>query len=213
VVACHGLGASKNSDKYLLLGRMMHEAGFALALFDFRGAGESSGSYRDATIATRAADLEAVLDHLMAHPALSGGVGLLGSSLGGFVALHVAHRRRAGDAPVVVTWNAPAVLRDLEEREMSEATGLGPALVAEIRAGEHAEAPAGVRRLLVIQGEADEVVPPAHGQALFDRAGEPRELHWIPGADHRLTDPHHRLDAVERSRGWMTKHLRESDPR
>ena len=213
VVACHGLGASKNSDKYLLLGRMMPEAGFALARFDFRGAGESGGSYRDATIATRAADLEAVLDHLMAHPALSGGVGLLGSSLGGFVALHVAHRRRAGDAPVVVTWNAPAVLRDLEEREMSEATGLGPALVAEIRAGEHAEAPAGVSRLLVIQGEADEVVPPAHGQALFDRAGEPRELHWIAGADHRLTEPRHRLDAVERSRGWMTKHLRESDPR
>ena len=213
VVACHGLGASKDSDKYLLLGRMMPEAGFALARFDFRGAGESGGSYRDATIATRAADLEAVLDHLMAHPALSGGVGLLGSSLGGFVALHVAHRRRAGDAPVVVTWNAPAVLRDLEEREMSEATGLGPALVAEIRAGEHAEAPAGVSRLLVIQGEADEVVPPAHGQALFDRAGEPRELHWIAGADHRLTEPRHRLDAVERSRGWMTKHLRESDPR
>jgi len=213
VVACHGLGASKDSDKYLLLGRMMPEAGFALARFDFRGAGESGGSYRDATIATRVADLEAVLDHLMAHPALSGGVGLLGSSLGGFVALHVAHRRRAGDAPVVVTWNAPAVLRDLEEREMSEATGLGPALVAEIRAGEHAEAPAGVSRLLVIQGEADEVVPPAHGQALFDRAGEPRELHWIAGADHRLTEPRHRLDAVERSRGWMTKHLRESDPR
>jgi pimeloyl-ACP methyl ester carboxylesterase len=213
VVACHGLGASKDSDKYLLLGRMMPEAGFALAHFDFRGAGESGGSYRDATIATRVADLEAVLDHLMAHPALSGGVGLLGSSLGGFVALHVAHRRRAGDAPVVVTWNAPAVLRDLEEREMSEATGLGPALVAEIRAGEHAEAPAGVSRLLVIQGEADEVVPPAHGQALFDRAGEPRELHWIAGADHRLTEPRHRLDAVERSRGWMTKHLRESDPR
>jgi len=149
VVACHGLGASKDSDKYLLLGRMMPEAGFALARFDFRGAGESGGSYRDATIATRVADLEAVLDHLMAHPALSGGGGLLGSSLGGFVALHVAHRRRAGDAPVVVTWNAPAVLRDLEEREMSEATGLGPALVAEIRAGEHAEAPAGVRCWLI----------------------------------------------------------------
>ena len=213
VVACHGLGASKDSDKYLLLGRMMPEAGFALARFDFRGAGESGGSYRDATIATRAADLEAVLEHLMAHPALSGGFGLLGSSLGGFVALHVAHRRRAGGAQVVVTWNAPAVLRDLEEREMSEATGLGPALVAEIRAGQLGEAPAGVSHLLVIQGGADEVVPPAHGQALYDRAGEPRQLYWIPGADHRLTDPRHRLDAVERSRGWMTKHLGESEPR
>ncbi len=74
VVACHGLGASKDSDKYLLLGRMMPEAGFALARFDFRGAGESGGSYRDATIATRIADLEAVLERLAAHPALSGRV-------------------------------------------------------------------------------------------------------------------------------------------
>lgn len=213
VVACHGLGASKDSDKYLLLGREMPEAGFALARFDFRGAGESGGSYRDATIASRIADLEAVLEHLTTHPSLSGRFGLLGSSLGGFVALHAAHRRRARGAYVVVTWNAPAALRDLEGREMSEETGLGPALIAEVQAGEHAEAPTGVSHLLVIQGEADEVVPPAHGQALYARAREPRDLHWIPGADHRLTDPLHRMDAVERSRGWMTKHLGESEPR
>ena len=213
VVACHGLGASKDSDKYLLLGRMMPEAGFALARFDFRGAGESGGSYRDATIATRVADLEAVLERLASHPALSGRFGLLGSSLGGFVALHAAQRGRARVAPVVVTWNAPAVLRDLEAREMSEATGLGPALVAEVRAGDNAEAPTGVSHLLVIQGEADEVVPPAHGQALYDRAREPRALHWIPGADHRLTDLRHRTDAVERSRGWMSQYLGESEPR
>src|SRR5258705_208933 len=104
VVACHGLGASKDSDKYLLLGRMMPEAGLALARFDFRGAGESRGSYPDATLATRVAD------------------------------------------------------------------------------------------------------PHAGG-------GEPRALHWIRGADHRLTDMGHRMDAVERSRGWMTKHLREGEPR
>ena len=213
VVACHGLGASKDSDKYLLLAQAMPEAGFALARFDFRGAGESGGSYRDATIASRVADLEAVLGHLASHPSLSGRFGLLGSSLGGFVALHAAHRPRARGAYVVVTWNAPAVLRDLEAREMSEATGLGPALVAEIRAGEHAEAPAGVSHVLVIQGEADEVVPPAHGQALYTRAREPRALHWIAGADHRLTDPRHRANAVERSRGWMTEHLGESEPR
>jgi len=62
VVACHGMGASKDSDKYLLLGRDFPEAGVALARFDFRGSGESGGLYRDATIASRIADLEAVLD-------------------------------------------------------------------------------------------------------------------------------------------------------
>src|SRR5258705_13382600 len=101
VVACHGLGASKDSDKYLLLGRMMPEAGLALARFDFRGAGESGGSYRDATIATRVADLEAGLEHLAAHPPPSGRFGLLGSSLGGFLRLPAAPPRRA-PAPALV---------------------------------------------------------------------------------------------------------------
>src|SRR4030095_8448903 len=152
-------------------GAMRPESGFAPARFDFRGAGESGGSYRDATIASRVADLEAVLEHLAAHPSLSGRFGLLGSSLGGFVALHTAHRRRARGGDVVVTWNAPAALRSLEEREVSEATGLGPALVAEIEAGLNAEAPGGVSHVLVIQGEADAGVPPRHGRAPFGPAG------------------------------------------
>src|SRR5437773_9595828 len=93
VVACHGLGASKESDKYLLLGREFPEAGLALARFDFRGSGESGGLYRNATVASRIADLEAVLEHLKNHEALDGRFGLLGSSLGGFIALWVAAPR------------------------------------------------------------------------------------------------------------------------
>ena len=211
VVACHGLGSSKDSDKCLLLGRVLPEAGLALARFDFRGAGESGGSYRVATTASRIADLEAVLTHLAEHPEVAPRVGLLGSSMGGFVAWHVAHRRiQSGGPPLpVVTWNAPADLASLEAREMSEATGLGPALVAEVRSGRLATAPAGVSHALVLQGEADEVVSPAHARRLMERAREPRALHLIAGADHRLSDMAHRLEAVERSRRWMTQHLGE----
>lgn len=49
VIACHGLGASKDSDKYRLLGADLPEHGLALARFDFRGAGESSGRPEDAS--------------------------------------------------------------------------------------------------------------------------------------------------------------------
>src|SRR4029450_9970965 len=91
---------SKDSDKYLLLGATLPTAGLALARFDFRGAGESGGSYRDATTATRIADLEAVLAFLAEQPPLSHQIGLLGSSMGGYVAWHVAHRRiQAGGGP------------------------------------------------------------------------------------------------------------------
>src|SRR5438874_10853679 len=107
VVACHGLGASKDSDKYLLLAEALPAAGLALARFDFRGCGESSGVEDATTIATRIEDTETILDFLARHPRLDGRFGLLGSSLGGFVALHVAARR---PGLPVVTWNAPASL-------------------------------------------------------------------------------------------------------
>ncbi len=110
VVACHGLNASKNSEKYLLLGAELPAAGLALARFDFRGCGESSGREEDTTIASRIADVEAVIRALAGHPRLDGRFGLLGSSLGGFVALFVASRR---PGTPVVTWNAPASLTDL----------------------------------------------------------------------------------------------------
>jgi len=205
VVACHGMGASKDSDKYLLLGREFPEVGLALARFDFRGSGESGGLYRDATITSRMADLEAVLDHLTPHKALDGRFGLLGSSLGGFVALWVASHR--SPTLPVVTWNAPASLVELADSTSDDVTAPGAALVAEVREGRRVEAPRDASHVLVVQGESDDVVPPAHGRLLFDRAREPRELCLLPGADHRLSDPLHRLEAVKRSRDWLIRHL------
>lgn len=205
VVACHGMGASKDSDKYLLLGRDFPEAGLALARFDFRGSGESGGLYRDATIASRIADLEAVLEHLAREPALDGRFGLLGSSLGGFVALWVASRHRR--VMPVVTWNAPANLASLASSKCADLTWPGAALVAEVRAGRHVDAPAGASHVLVVQGQADDVVSPGHAEILFERAREPRELCLLPGADHRLSHLLHRLEAVKRSRDWFTRHL------
>jgi fermentation-respiration switch protein FrsA (DUF1100 family) len=204
VIACHGMGASKDSDKYLLLGRELPLAGLALARFDFRGSGESAGLQRDATIETRIEDLEAVLGHLAARPELDGRFGLLGSSLGGYVALWAASRVAPGASRPVVTWNAPAALRELSHADPGEA---GAALVAEVRRGARAEAPAGVARVLVIQADRDEVVPAAHGRALFDRARDPKRLHVIAGADHRLSEAGHRREAIEESRRWLLAHL------
>src|SRR5207249_8256727 len=139
VIACHGLSASKDSDKYLLLGAALPRAGLALARFDFRGCGESTGREDETTVGTRIDDVRAVLEFLGAHGRLDGRFGLLGSSLGGFVALHVAAER--GDAIPVVTWNAPADLEDLGEG--GEHPGIGMPFLLELATHRYAHSPAG----------------------------------------------------------------------
>ena len=221
VVACHGLGASKDSDKYLLLGAEVPAAGFALARFDFRGCGESSGREEDTTIATRIEDLEAVLAHLVTDSRLSGDVGVLGSSMGGFVALQVAARAcadvaavgprggtgRDGGVRAVVTWNAPSDLHELANDERRDGRGLGVPFFLELATHQYEAAPVGVARHLVIHGEADDVVPVDHGTVLHARAAEPCDIVIIPGADHRLTDPDHRRRAVAMSVAWFRRFL------
>ncbi|MGH7312477.1 MAG: alpha/beta hydrolase family protein [Candidatus Rokuibacteriota bacterium] len=205
VLACHGLRASKDSDKYLRLGAELPAAGFALARFDFRGSGESTGSEEESTVGTRLEDARAVLTYLAVHRRLDGRIGLLGSSLGGYVALHLAAERRK--AFPVVTWNAPANLDDLAAATADDAPALGDTFVRELAARVYAEAPAGVPRHLIIQAEADDLVTVEHGATLFARAAEPCDLIIIPGADHRLTDPAHRKEALARSLEWFVRFL------
>ncbi len=204
VVACHGLSASKDGDKYLLLAEALPPSGLALARFDFRGCGESSGNEEETTIASRIEDLEAVLAFLATQPGLDGRVGLLGSSLGGFVALHVAARRPGFP---VVTWNAPASLTELANDDLEEGRGLGVPFALEYATGRYALAPRGIAMHLIVHGEADAVVGVEHGAALHEQAAEPCDLLLIPAADHRLTDPDHRALAVARSRDWLLRFL------
>jgi pimeloyl-ACP methyl ester carboxylesterase len=205
VVACHGLSASKDSDKYLLLGAEMPAAGLAFARFDFRGCGESSGFEANTTVASRIEDLDMILAHLDSHPALDGRFGLLGSSLGGFVALWAAAER---PGLPVVTWNAPARLTELANDDLEERQGLGAPFAREFSTGRYAQAPAGISDHLVIHGSADDVVPLEHGVALHAQAAPPGDLVVIPGGDHRLTDPAHRHHAVDRSREWFRRAFR-----
>lgn len=210
VIACHGLLSSKDSPKYAALGEALAQAGFACARFDFAGCGESAGSLRETTVAGRVADLAAVAEALAGHPAVAGSVGLVGSSLGGFIVLR--HAARDPRVRAVVTWAAPADLKDLRgEEELLLRSGLGRPLLDELERGEGLEVPGGVRRCLIQHGDADAVVPVAHARALYARAAEPRTLAILPGADHVLSDPADRAEAVARTIAWFTRFLPEGE--
>ena len=183
VVACHGMSSSKESEKLVMLGEALPAAGVALARFDFRGCGESTGREEETTVATRIEDAEAVLARVSEDPRIGRDFGLLGSSMGGFIALHVAVRpTAAGRVAAVVTWNAPSAVKGLET-------------------------PAGIARQLTVQGAADDVVPLDHGLTLHARAAAPCDIVVVPGGDHRLTDPAHRRQVIDVSVRWFRRFL------
>ena len=88
-------------------------AGIAVASFDKRGVGGSSGHWTDAGIVEQAVDATAALEHLAAS-GLAGPFALFGHSQGGWVVLEAA----AGGAPadLVITNSGPGVSPAVQDR-------------------------------------------------------------------------------------------------
>jgi len=114
VIASHGLLSSKDSEKYIALGERISREGMAMLRFDFRGMGESEGGEEDNTISKKIADLSAAVDFIKSYPGLGEGIGLIGSSLGGFVSLIKASTDKRVKATAI--WATPHHLDDLKTK-------------------------------------------------------------------------------------------------
>jgi hypothetical protein len=90
VIASHGLLSSKDSEKYIAIGQRLSQKGIAMLRFDFRGIGESEGRLKDDTVSRRIADLDSAIPFVRSYPGMGNRIGLLGSSLGGYISLIVA---------------------------------------------------------------------------------------------------------------------------
>ncbi len=206
VIASHGLLSSKDSEKYIALGERMSEEGMAMLRFDFRGIGESEGSEEDNTISKKLSDLNAGVDFMRSYPGLGNRIGLIGSSLGGFLSLIKASEDK--EIRPVVIWATPLHLDDLGSKKQEEDHPLPPEAFFE-DLPKHRLVPLlnKVSQCLVIHGEEDEFVPLDQALGIFYNLSVPKEIHIIGGADHRLTDPVHRQRAMELSVGWFKKYL------
>ena len=167
----------------------------------FRGSGASGGDF-DILGWTR--DLRAVINHLWALPELdSSRLFLLGFSGGAAVSVFVASEDERVSA--VVACACPAEFNffpdDDGERQavVDHFRGIGtirdkgfPPSVEEWFSGFRVVSPinyvAGIapRPLLLVHGSRDGVVEVTHARRLYDRAGQPKELAVIDGAEHRL---------------------------
>jgi hypothetical protein len=206
VIASHGLLSSKDSEKYIALGERMSGEGMAMLRFDFRGIGESEGSEDDNTISKKIADLNAAIDFIKTYPGLGDRIGLIGSSLGGFLSLIKASMDK--EIKAVVVWATPLHLDDLGSKKQEEDYPLPPeAFFEDLPKHRLWFLLPKISNCLVIHGERDELVPIDQALGIFWNLGIPKEIHVIGGANHRLTDPTHRVRAIELSLDWFKKYL------
>ena len=173
LLLCHG-NAGNVGDR-VLHARLLSEAGFDVLLFDYRGYGRSSGkpseegTYRDAR-AARAA--------LLRRPGVEGArVFYLGESLGGAVALALSLECPPRGLVLQSTFTS---VREMARLHYPLVPGaLIPDVYPSLGRIRELDAP-----LLVLHGEYDTIVPPAHGRAIFEAARHPKRMHIFPGAGH-----------------------------
>jgi uncharacterized protein len=131
------------------------DAGLPALRFNFRGVGESRGTFAEG-IGERK-DVRAALDYLQTRfPQVP--VCLMGFSFGAWVGLAVG----AADARVcaLVGLGVPVSTWDFSFLQ-------------------------GVSKpKLIVQGTQDEFGPREQVQALFGALAEPKQIHWVEGADH-----------------------------
>ena len=206
VIASHGLLSSKESEKYVALGEQMSTEGMAMLRFDFRGIGESDGRLEDDSVSRRIVDLGSAISFVRSYPGMGNRVGLLGSSLGGYVSLIGASMEK--EIRAVVIWATPFHLDDLGSKKQEKDYPLpGKAFLKDLPRHQLLPLLPRVTNCLVIHGEKDELVPVDQAWEIFHTLGAPKEIHVIEDADHRLTKPLHRRRAIELSVDWFKKYL------
>lgn len=203
IILCHGIpqGTPQPGDRgYLSLIEQLTGAGFLTVFFNFRGTGESRGSFE---ILGWTRDLTAVLDHLLEKTEVdSGRVALMGFSGGAAAAIYVAaHDQRVS---ALVSCASPARFDFVGNDEhlvmiMEHFRFIGliddyeyPVSLEKWEHGFAEITPekwiAGIapRPVLILHGTRDDTVPIDHALALHREAGDPKELKLIEGGEHRL---------------------------
>ena len=227
VGVCHGIPAHRpepgDNGGYPWLAEKICREGFAVFIFNFRGAGDSGGNL-DILGWTR--DLAGVIDYLSSLSELNRScLSLLGFSGGAAVAVYVAARdsRVSGvaacacpaefgfvndvDRPssVVAHFRDIGVIRDEDFPPSAEEWLNGFRVVRPIEY----VAEIAPRPLLLVHGRRDETVDISQARKLFQKALEPKQLTILDGAGHRLRHDDRAVAVVidwlkSRSRDWLS---------
>ena len=206
IIFLGGFKSDMEGTKALHLHEWAQDTGRAFLRFDYSGHGRSSGRFEDGCIGEWAEDAAAVLTDLAKGPQI-----LVGSSMGGWIALLLARRFTDRVAGLVTIAGAPDFTEDAMWASFDE--GQRNALTRHGRIAlpsDYGEPYIITRRLIedgrdnlvlrdpldlpfpvrFLQGTDDADVSPQVAYRLLDHARGPDiRLTLVKGADHRFSDP------------------------
>lgn len=206
VILCHGFLSHKDSSKYRRLAQVFAQESMATVRFDFRGCGQSEGLLSESSISRRWRDLQRVLETSLSLENFDGRLGLLGSSLGGYLALLEASNNSKIHCTAV--WSTPSHLIDLAKRlpQVSQVE-FSQECLEDLLTVELLSRIRNVEKVLIVHGEKDQQVPPDHASSLYEVLNEPKALHILEGADHRFSASEWREEAISLTIDWFKRFL------
>lgn len=219
VILCHGMESNKNSEKLVSLGEALASRGILALRFDFSYVGESTGRFEDITYSGEVDDLRTA--YALLRNRNPGKIAILGSSMGGTVALLFAAEEP--EVAALVTVAAPIHPEQFPQRTLTpkqidewrnrgftlyHGRRLNVSLLNDLETINILDTAGRITcPVLILHGDADEVVPVEEAHELHARLKSEKRLVILRGSDHRLSDPAAVHSALAAALDWLTERV------
>jgi len=228
VILCHGLGGSKvGRFRYpIQLSEHLAKNGIASIRFDFRGNGDSEGSFVETTPESCVEDLKSIIKWVSEEALFdTSRLGLFGRSFGGVVSLLCAAENPKAISALAVQSppfafelyciNQPSHIKIEEGAFFFEQEKMSQAFVDQISRLKMTSIMEGLHSIpfLHIGAGKDNVVHPDHAkeyEGVRKETKAPTQFTLLPEADHNLSNISDRQTALKESSNWFITHLNPS---
>ncbi len=200
-----GYASDMDGSKAVALDAFAEQRGLGMLRFDYSGTGLTGGSFADGTLDRWLAESLAILDRLAEGPVI-----VIGSSMGGWIALHLALQRPERVAALVGIAAAPDFTDwGFTDAQRAELLTTGRIDQGQLMTRDFWQSGQTLRLLdspipilcpvRLVHGELDADVPPSIALRLLRQLGSAdAQLTIVKGGGHRLSRPHE-IDTIVRT--------------
>ena len=191
-----GYGSDMEGNKAVALDAFAEERGFDLLRFDYSGTGSSPGAFEEGTLDAWLEEALGVIDQLTQGPLI-----VIGSSMGGWIALHAASRRPGRVKALIGIASAPDFTNwGFADGDAAERAGLSRGFWESGQKLLLLENPISIDcPIRLLHGELDHDVPlDVAFRTMRALRSADVQLLVLKGGGHRLSEPHE-IDAILRT--------------